>query len=837
MNKNLEYFNGDELAANVWDSKYKQPGEETADDMHRRMANEFGKIQKKPTQCFLKKHKLSEYGKVRKNLDSNEIYELFKDFKYVIPQGSVMSGLGSDKIVSLSNCFVIGESEDSYGGIFGKDEEMAQLMKRRGGVGIDISTLRPEGADVNNAAKTSTGAISFMHRFSNTTREVAQGGRRGALMISMDVNHPDIMEFIKIKRDLSNVTGANISIKLNNEFMNAVEEGADYMLKFPVNADVLHIPINDWEALEYDTLTNIGDVKIKKINAREYWTEIIESAHASAEPGLMYWDTMVNYSPDGVYPQYRQVSTNPCSEIAMQPYDACRLIAVNLFGFVEKPYTDKAKFNFKKFYEINYEAMHLSDGLVDLELLYIGRILDKIKKDPELDVNKKRELDLWNNIYNTAKASRRTGLGFTALGDTVAALGMKYDSAESIKFVEKMMKIKMKSELDNTIDNAVLRGTFTGWDPKKERDNIFYDFIKKSFPEQYKRMQKYGRRNVSWSTLAPTGSVSLLAQVTSGVEPLFQPFYMRRKKVNPGEKDVRVDFTDKNGDTWQEFPVIHAKFEEWIHSNYNVRGTLNEERLQKYFEKSPWFGSTANDIDWNKRVEIQSMIQRYISHSISSTVNLPRDVSKEAVSDIYLQSWRKGLKGITVYRDGSRDGVLVSSTPPSEDNIFEYTSSVKRPTSIPAESFATTVRGEKFNVVIGLLDDKPYEVFAFNQMTVMKGEGTLTKERRGIYTYHNDKTGKETLNIADGMTDEHAAITRLISTSLRHGADIKFIVEQLNKSKGDLFSFTKAIARVLKKYIPDGANSTVSCMECGSTNVIFQEGCSSCLDCGSSKCG
>lgn len=866
----LNYFNGDELAANVWLSKYAQEGEKTPNDMHRRLAKEFARIEDKyklgPCAAHSIEDKiLSKYGIQRKGLTEKSIYELFKDFKYIVPQGSIMAQLGSNSIGSLSNCFVLGQPVDSYGGIFQKEQQMIQLMKRRGGVGIDISTLRPEGTATTNAAKSSTGAVSFMHRFSNGTREVAQNGRRGALMISIDINHPDVMEFIKIKRDLSQVTGANISIKLNDKFMKAVEKDDDYFLRFPCDIDFNKEYVdgltrengvgfhNELYPKIYNKLIQVDDLshnlatgetkeycKVVRIKAREYWDEIIKSAHNVAEPGLMFWDNMTGYSPDGVYPQFKQVTTNPCAEIGMQSYDACRLIAVNLYSFVHKPFTKDATFDFGKFYTYNYEAMRLSDGLIDLELEHIDRILTKIENDPEEDDVKMAEYDLWHKIRSTAKASRRTGLGLTALGDTLAALGLKYDSEEGLDFIEALMKTKMESELDCTIDLAILRGPFEGWDASLEfprveiGGNNFYDFLLDTFPKQAERMFKYGRRNVSWSTVAPTGTVSLLTQTTSGLEPLFMPFYMRRKKVNPNDKDVRVDFTDQNGDTWQEFPVLHPKFKVWVEQYTETLGVENysKESLQELFKESPWYGSTANDINWVRRVEIQGVIQKYITHSISSTINLPENVTEAEVSQIYLESWKKGLKGITVYRDGSRSGVLVSESN-KDRNSFDYVDSVKRPKELEAEVHLTKVGGQPINVFIGLLNNKPYEIF-IDTTSMANQKGTIVKKSKGNYTFKSDNT---TAHIISDMNDEQAAITRLVSTSLRHGADIKFIVEQLNKCDGDLFSFTKGLARVLKKYIPDGAKSTVKCNDCGSENVIFEEGCQSCKSCGSSKCG
>ena len=682
-------------------------------------------------------------------------------------------------------------------------------------------------------------------------------------MLSIDVNHPDVMDFIKIKRDGTSVTGANISIKINDKFMKAVENDEDYILRFPCNitADITEDP--DFDKLEYNKLETWSNCYVKKIKAKEYWDEIIKSAHGYAEPGLMFWDNMVNYSPDGAYPQFKQITTNPCSEIGMQPYDACRLIAINLFSFVDNPFTDKAEFNTKKFYEITYEAMRLSDDLIDLELEHIDRILEKISKDKESSEVRAREYELWIKIKETARSSRRTGLGFTALGDTIAALGMKYDSEEALLFIEQMMHVKMESELDCTIDLAILRGPFEGWHPSKEfgtregdyyqignaplffGNNSFYNMLIKDFPKQAQRMYQYGRRNVSWNTVAPTGTVSLLTQTTSGIEPLFMPFYMRRKKVN--KETERVDFIDEIGDKWQEFPVLHPKFKEWIKIEYKTITDkdielFDNKTLQDFFFKSPWYGSTANDIDWVKRVEIQSIIQKYTTHSISSTINLPNNVSEEEVSKIYLESWNQGLKGITVYRDGSRSGVLVSTTENKGRDEFNYVDAVKRPKELPAEVHTTKVGGKSYNVFVGLLNNKPYEVFIDE---IIDGigvgndylKGTIKKKSKGKYSYSSyDDKGGLSIEISSAMTDEQAAITRLVSTSLRHGADIKFIVEQINKCDGDLFSFTKGLSRVLKKYIPDGAKSTVSCQDCGSTNVIFEEGCNKCLDCGSSAC-
>jgi len=844
-----EYFNGDELAASVWEGKYAAEGENNPDDMHRRMAKEFARIEEsyvktdrfidQPIEIVAVKYSnLSNYGKSRNFLTAEKIYMLFKNFKYIVPQGSIMSMLGVDKIGSLSNCFVIGQPEDSYAGILQKDEQLVQLMKRRGGVGIDISTLRPSGTDVTNAAKTSTGAASFMERFSNSTREVAQGGRRGALMITIDVRHPDVFEFVNIKKDRTKVTGANISVMLRDDFMEAVKNDEDYMLRFPChleNGDII------------GTLEESEKVVTKKIRAKELYDAIVENAWENAEPGQMFIDRHWDYSPDGAYEQYRGVTTNPCGEIFMQPYDACRLMALNLLSFVENPYTDEAYVDWVKLYEVAYEQQRLADDLVDLELEHISRILAKIHSDEESNEVKRTEIELWEKVYDVASAGRRTGCGFTALGDMLAALGVSYDSEQGCDYIEKVMRTKMEAELDCTIDLAILRGSFEKWDYSKEftsafeddctGQNEFYKMIWEDFPVQAERMLLNGRRNVSWSTVAPTGSVSILTQTTSGLEPLFAPYYMRRKKVNPSDEGVRVDFTDQNGDNWMEYAVMHPQFKQWMTAQTNGDWDENapEDYIKAAFEESPWYNSCAPDIDWKKRVEIQAIIQKYTSHSISSTINLPNDVTKEEVAEIYIHSYNKGLKGVTVYRDGCRTGVLVTESAESNDK-FEYHDAPKRPDCLPVDIHTTVSKGVKWNVIVGLFDSKPYEVFAIPHFT-NETELELCKIKRGRYDLlKNGETYSE--DITSQITDEQDVLTRMVSTALRHGADITFIVEQLNKSHGDITSFSKAIARTLKKYIDEKKMvSRATCTECGSTNLVFEEGCLSCKECGSSKCG
>jgi len=865
----LEYFKGDDLAANVWLDKYAADGEINPDAMHKRMAAEFFRVdeihEKLERHLDVRRSKdLSLYGRSRNELTFNSIYGLFKDFKYIVPQGSIMATLGTPIIASLSNCWVTESPYDSYGGILKTDSDLAYYYKRRGGVGVDISNLRPEGTLTKNTAKATTGAVSFMHRFSSTTREVAMEGRRGALMLSISINHPDVMEFIKIKRDGTSVTGANISIRLNDKFMKSVENDEDYILQFPCDGQLdLATPI---ETLEYGKLTTIdyGEVEgedgdnysfkgyVKRIKAKEYWNEIINSAKNHAEPGLMYWDTVINNDPAAVYPQFTPKSSNPCGEQFLNPYDSCRLMALNLLSFVNKPYTDGAEIDFDKLYEVCYEHTRLGDGLVDLELEYILRIIEKIKSDPEPDYIKRDEMELWEKSYNNTKAGRRVGLGITALADMIASLNLAYDSDDGIAIIDKVMAAKMRAELDCSIDLSILREPFEGWDNEMEFPTIdgvivpgnkFYNTLLNEFPEQVARMQLFGRRNVSWSTIAPTGTVSLMTQTSSGCEPLFQPYYMRRKKINPSQKGVRVDFVDDIGDSWQEFAVIHEQFRKWIRTSHffydddDFNNTINKKGvLEDYFKASPWFKSTANDIDWNKRNQIQSVLQKYTTNAISSTINLPSTVTESEVSDIYLSGWKYGLKGQTVYVDGSRSGVLVSNDEKNPNGVFKQMDAIKRPTSLMCDVHTTTSAGKKYNVFIGLLDGKPYETFITSFITT-ENQLELKKIKRGRYDLLKDDVLIYE-SITMDMTDEQEAITRLVSTNLRHGVDIKFIVEQLNKTSSEnMFTFIKSLSRVLKKYIPDGSKSTVTCNDCGSDNVIFEEGCNKCLDCGSSKCG
>lgn len=824
------YFNDDELAASTWINKYALKNAEgkfielTPDDMHSRMAKEFARKEDeyKNKLPAINSSLLSEYGQKREFLDENKIFNYFKNFKYIIPQGSIMASLGNAYVfASLSNCIVLPEIYDSYGGIFYTDQQMAQLFKRRCGVGVDISTLRPAGARIANAAGTSSGAVTFMERFSNTTREVSQEGRRGALMITMDIAHPDIEQFVTIKQDLSKITGANVSVRLSDEFMNAVMNDEEYTLRFPIDAAQPLIS--------------------KKIKARGLWNTIIRCAHNTAEPGLIFWDRQHHYSTSSVYPGFKNTSTNPCSEIAMQGGDSCRLIAINLFSFVDEPFTVNAKFDFKKFYEVTYEAQRLMDDLVDIELEYVERILEKIKTDPEPGSIKSVEKETWELFYNSGKRGRRTGLGFTALADTLAALGLKFDSTEALRQIENIMKTKCEAEFDSSIDMAVERGKFQDFDPEIENTSEFVQMLKTELPEVYKRMMQFGRRNISLSTVAPTGSLSILSQTSSGIEPVFQLHYIRRKKINPNDKNARIDYIDPSGDSWQEFDVYHPKLKLWMDISH-----------ESDIDKSPYSGSTASEIDWLKRVKIQSVIQKYTTHSISSTINLPADTSKEKVQEIYFEAWKQGLKGITVYREGARSGVLVSATKKTSLPTGTVTPA-QRPEKIEATVVRFTNIDEKWIAFIGLIDNKPYEIFTGKSQDLLIPEWvekgwivkTISETNEKQYDFHYRNVDNETIvvkELSHAFNKEYWNYAKLISGVLRYGMPLPQVVklvEHLNLYDATINTWKRGVERALKKFIPSGtpAQDTV-CPNCGDPNgLIYQEGCLKCKSCGYSECG
>lgn len=852
----LEYFNGDELASDTWKGKYKMEGEEDPSDMHRRMARELARVESKFKNIAdldpIDYKNLSHYGKYIRILDKEEIFKYFDRFSQIVPQGSIMSMLGNKyKTGSLSNCFVIPSPLDSYGGIMKTDEHLVQLMKRRGGVGMNLNLIRPADTEVNNAAGTSTGSPSFAERYSNSTREVAQDGRRGALMLLLHVRHPDIFKFVTMKRDKSKVTGANISVMLTDEFMKAVEGDMDFVCRFPIDIGIVS---GSTEGIEYNKLYhNPSDKKTSfmKIRAKELFLLIVEMAWENAEPGVAFIDRVVEYSPDGVYSQFKPIASNPCGEQWMQAFDACRLLAMNFFSIVDDPFTSKARINYQKLYEMSYIQQRLGDDVVELELEYIDRIMDKILKDPEDYDTKRVEYEMWKEIYETTKASRRTGCGFTGLGDMLAALGVGYGSDQSKEIIERVMGKKMEAELDCTTDLSIMRGSFEGWNPLVEFNiddegytgrNAFYDMLVRNFPDQVHRMINYGRRNVSWSTVAPTGTVSIMTQTTSGLEPLFLPYYTRRKKINSSDKESRVDFVDQNGDTWQEFPILHPKFKDWIlqYKGHELGGEdpehLTKEGLEELFKLSPWYGSTANDVDWDARIQIQAIIQEYTTNAISSTINLPNNVDKNVIQKIYFAAWRVGLKGITVYRDGCRTGVLVSDT---KKNSFEHINAVKRPKELPADLHTVTVKGAKYGVIIGLFEGKPYEIFAFNLPEVIKKSctGKIVKVKKGHYDFVCEEGILRNIQEAAVRNDE-LVLTRLVSGMLRHGAKSQFVMEQIDKCDLEVVSFGKAVTRVLKAYVKDDEMiARNKCHNCGSTNLRMQEGCLMCLDCGQSRCG
>ncbi len=831
LNACKEYFGGDDLAATTWMNKYcllDEQGnylESSPEDMHQRMAREFFKAESKYIKKQKKNPELSKYGQERKPLTEEVILNLFRNFKYVIPQGSVMAILGNEKAIgSLSNCVVVNAPVDSYGGIFYTDQQLAQLCKRRCGVGFDISTLRPKGSVVRNAAGSSSGVVSFMERFSNTTREVSQNGRRGALMLTMDIAHPDIEDFVTVKQDLTKVTGANVSVRVTDEFMKAVEDDTDFTLRWPIHAS--HPKIT------------------KTIKAKELWSKIIQSAHNTAEPGIMYWDRQHWYSTSSVYPEFENESTNPCSEIAMQGGDSCRLMALNLFSFVKKPFTSEAEFDFEKFYQITYEAQRLMDDLVDLELNRVQEILQKIDNDDEDETIKAVERKTWEMLYENGKKGRRTGLGFTALADTVAAMGLKFDSEDSIDVIDQIMKTKCSAEFDSSIDMSVERGSFEGFNPEIEETSGFTQFLATDLPEVYGRMMKHGRRNVSISTVAPTGTVSLLAQTSSGVEPVFMLSYQRRRKIMKGD-DAKATFTDQQGDKWEEFDVYHPKLKQWM-----------KMYPEKDYKQNPYNGSTAGEIDWHKRVEIQATIQKYVTHSISSTINLPEDVPVSTVNNIYMTAWKFGLKGITVYRDGSRTGVLVKKEekkPELNLNQIIENKAPKRPEELHSKVIRFRNENESWMAFVGLLNGKPYEIFTGRAVDSFAlpnyvEEGWIKKsvddKNRSRYDFRYVDSQGYNVNI-EGLSRsfdrQYWNYAKLISGILRHGmplVDVFHLIDNLNFDKNHINTWKTGVNRALKSFIPNGTKAVDHlCPSCGDENgLVFEEGCLHCKSCGHTTC-
>jgi ribonucleoside-diphosphate reductase alpha chain len=818
----IKYFSGDELASDVWVSKYALRNadgeflEKEPSQMHRRLAKEFARIEKK----------------YPNSLSEDEIYSLFEEFKYVIPQGSPMSGIGNEyQLQSLANCFVIPSPGDSIGSIARTDEEESQIMKRRGGVGLDISNIRPRGMTTANAARTTDGISAFMEKFSNTCRGIAQGGRRGALMLSIIDSHPELETFINIKKDLTKVTGANISVKVTDEFMNAVESDSDFILRYPV------------------TSTPETALYTKTVKAKNVWDQMMVAAHTSAEPGILFWDTILRESPSDCYTSkgFGTVSTNPCSEIPLSAnYDSCRLIVVNALSYVRNSFKKSSNFDFDLFANHVKKAQRLMDDLVDLEIECIERIIKKIESDPETDSIKSVEMNLWKSVIKAGQQGRRTGLGLTGIGDTVAALCMQYGSTESIEFVEKLYAALAVATETSSTELAEERGVFQVYDYELEKANPYLlrvAALDKNFAARWK---KFGRRNISTTTTAPCGSISLCAKTTSGIEPAFLLQYKRRKKINTQDANSKVDFVDQLGDKWQEYEVYHHGVKAWMEATGKTDIT-----------QSPYWNSTADKIDWEKSVDLQAAAQKYISHAISKTCNLPNTVTVETVSNIYMKAWKTGCKGFTIYRDGSRSGVLVSSEKKYEDveaqpaKVIE-THAPKRPLQLPCDIHRVKVKGESYLAFVGLLNDKPYELFCglSEHVEVPKKikRGFLVKNSKsaGLSTYNlkiplgddDEVTFKDVVTMFENQTN--GAFTRTLSLALRHGTPIQYICEQLGKDKhSDMQSFSTVIARVLKTYIKDGTEvaSEKSCPTCSNTGLIYQEGCITCPACGYSKCG
>lgn len=851
MNDLLNYFNGDELAVSTWKNKYAMEGETTPDDMHRRLAKEFGRIEREYANNTPMSQKdrlvLSPYGNERKELKEEDIYELFKNFKYIIPGGSVMSGLGTGKLVSLSNCFVIGSPVDSYSSIMNTRSQQVQLMKRRGGVGYDLSNLRPRGAAVNNAAKSSTGAASFMDVCSDITNEVAQNGRRGALMLSISINHPDIEEFITKKQDLTKVTGANISVKVTDEFMRAVINDEDYLLRWPVHAN--YDPSQS-EEMEYDKLLCFGEalpaekrVCLKKIKARKLWNTLMHCAYNTAEPGIMFENAMHDYAPDGVYPEFKMIGTNPCGEIPMGPFDSCRLIHINLTSYIKDPFTEESYIDKDLLYKHSYEAMRLADDLVDLELEAIDRIINIVNGESDFV-----EFNLWSRIRETTRRGRRAGLGFTGLADAIAMLGLKYDSDEGIQKIEDLMRIIFKGQLDSQIDMAIERGAFPAWDSHKEYTviphrgkNKWYEFLSDNFHTEAIKMKCLGRRNISWSTVAPTGTVSIMAQCSSGIEPVFLPFYRRKRKcMSPNDK---VDYTDVKGEKYTLFTVVHPNLAKWLcystfKGNFNDPEYLEKlqdmEYLKEAFKKSPYYGSTALEIDWKQRIKLQGIVQKYITHSISSTINLPKEITEEEIADIYIEAWRTGNKGQTIYRDGCREGVLNKIEKSDTGNNRQ---APKRPKELETDYHQVKVKGEQFIVLIGLLEGKPYEIFAFRPLRpidIPPHKGKIIKKSKMHYSFDSEFIQLSDLQLANTNIEEKAA-TLYASMLLRHGVSIEYIIKTAKKVNENITSFSSAMCRILAKYIKPSEVKGEVCPECGG-NLVRDNGCLHCIDCGYSRC-
>ena len=834
----LKYFKGDELAARVWVNKYAVKDsfgniyEKSPEDMHWRIANEVARIE----------------GKYPQALSAQELFDVFDHFKYIVPQGSPMTGIGNNyQVASLSNCFVIGLDgpADSYGAIIRIDEEQVQLMKRRGGVGHDLSHIRPKGSPVKNSALTSTGLVPFMERYSNSTREVAQDGRRGALMLSVSIKHPDSEAFIDAKMTEGKVTGANVSVKLDDEFMKAAVENRPYMQQFPI----------DSKEPTYK----------KEINASALWKKIVHNAWKSAEPGVLFWDTILRESVPDCYADlgFRSVSTNPCGEIPLCPYDSCRLLAINLYSYVVNPFTPDAYFDFEKFKKHAAMAQRIMDDIIDLELEKIEKIIAKVDSDPETDEVKGPERHLWEKIYKKSSMGRRTGVGITAEGDMIAAMGLRYGTEEATEFAEKVHKTLALETYRSSVNLAKERGAFEIYDAVREENNPFINRIKEADPELYAEMRQYGRRNIACLTIAPTGTTSLMTQTTSGIEPVFMPVYKRRRKVNPNDENVHVDYVDETGDAFEEYIVFHHKFLTWMKVNgYDPDKRYSQEEIDELVAKSPYHKATSNDVDWLMKVKMQGRIQKWVDHSISVTINLPNNVDEELVNRLYVEAWKSGCKGCTVYRDGSRSGVLIS-TKKKEDKKEELNALALlkrqvvevRPKVLEADVVRFQNNKEKWVAFVGLLDGRPYEIFTGLQddeegilLPKSVTSGRIIKNydedgnKRYDFQFENKRGYKMTVEgLSERFNKEYWNYAKLISGVLRWQMPIDQVVKLVGSLQLDsesINTWKNGVERALKKYVQDGTEAKgVKCPNCGHETLVYQEGCLICKTCGSSRCG
>ena len=842
----LKYFDGDELAARVWATKYALKDsfgnlyELTPDDMHRRIAREIARIE----------------NKYPNPLSEDRLFELMSHFRYIVPQGSPMAGIGNNfQVGSLSNCFVVGldGEPDSYGGILKIDEEQVQLMKRRGGVGHDLSHIRPKGSPVKNSALTSTGLVPFMVRYSNSTREVAQDGRRGALMLTVSIKHPDAESFIDAKMEEGKVTGANVSVRIDDAFMQAAVDGKPYHQQYPVDSDK---PVYE-----------------KETDAARLWAKIVHNAWRSAEPGILFWDTITRESVPDCYADlgFKTISTNPCGEIPLCPYDSCRLIAINLYSYVKNPFTPEAYFDFDLFAEHVACAQRMMDDIIDLEMEKIEKILEKIKSDPETGEVKTTETNLWNKIRTKTLKGRRTGVGTTGEGDMIAAMGLRYGTPEATEFSVSVHRALALAAYGSSVQMAKERGAFEIYDSKREENNPYINRLREADPKLYEEMKKYGRRNIACLTIAPTGTTSLLTQTTSGIEPVFMPVYKRRRKVNPSDKDVHVDLVDENGDSFEEFIVYHHKLVTWMNiNNIPVRRDYTQEELNAIVAKSPYYKATANDVDWVNKVRMQGEVQKWVDHSISVTINLPNDISEEMVGKLYVEAWRSGCKGCTVYRDGSRTGVLVALSDNDKKKesdkekgkndeqdgryIAEEEHILKRPVELEADVVRFQNKKEKWIAFIGLIDGRPYEIFTgiadddegiFCPKSVTKGKIIKAVGEDGVKRYDfqfiNKRGFKTTIEgLSEKFNPEFWNYAKLISGVLRYGMPIPQVlklVSSLELDSQSINTWKMGVERALKRYIHNGEAAAERCPNCGQDTLVYQEGCLICTNCGTSRCG